>query len=94
MEIYCDSCFTFTHFHTWNFHIPKSSGVTIDWFKGKIAGKSHISRENLWFPVDSPLVVNPLSVTTHKHFSHGPDPGPTALLSWSRLWTRRKRSGT
>ena len=28
---------------------------SIDWFKGKITGKSHISRENLWFPVDFPL---------------------------------------
>ena len=28
---------------------------TIDWFKGKITGKSHISLENLWFPVDFPL---------------------------------------
>ena len=29
--------------------------VSIDWLKGKIAGKSHISWENLWFPVDFPL---------------------------------------
>ena len=28
---------------------------SIDWFKGKITGKSHISRENLWFPADLPL---------------------------------------
>ena len=28
---------------------------SIDWFKGQIAGKSDISWENLWFPVDSPL---------------------------------------
>ena len=28
---------------------------SIDWFKGKITGKSHISWENLWFPVDFPL---------------------------------------
>ena len=26
-----------------------------DWFKGTINGKSHISWENLWFPVDVPL---------------------------------------
>jgi len=24
----------------------------MDWFKGKITGKYHISWENLWFPVD------------------------------------------
>ena len=30
-------------------------GSSIDWFKGKITGKSHISWENLWFPVDFPL---------------------------------------
>ena len=28
---------------------------SIGWFKGKITGKSHISWENLWFPVDFPL---------------------------------------
>ena len=28
---------------------------SIDWFNGKITGKSHISWENLWFPVDFPL---------------------------------------
>ena len=34
---------------------PKRSIESIDWFKGKITGKSHISWENLWFPVDFPL---------------------------------------
>ena len=29
--------------------------MSIDWFKGKNTGKSHISWENLWFPVDFPL---------------------------------------
>ena len=28
---------------------------SIDWFKGKITGKYHISWENLWFPVDFPI---------------------------------------
>ena len=28
---------------------------SIDWFKGKITGKSQFSWENLWFPVDFPL---------------------------------------
>ena len=28
---------------------------SIGWFKGKITGNSHISWENLWFPVDFPL---------------------------------------
>ena len=28
---------------------------SIHWFKGKITGKSNISWENLWFPVDFPL---------------------------------------
>ena len=28
---------------------------SIDWFKGKITGSSHISWENLWFPIDFPL---------------------------------------
>jgi len=27
----------------------------MDWFKGKITGKPHISWGNLWFPVDFPL---------------------------------------
>ena len=29
--------------------------ISMDWFKGKIAGKSNFSWENLWFPVDFPL---------------------------------------
>ena len=37
---------------SWFLHSSLSS---IDWFKGKITGKSHISWENLWFPVDFPL---------------------------------------
>ena len=32
-----------------------SSQISIDWFKGKITGKSHISWESLWFPVDFPF---------------------------------------
>ena len=43
-------------------HRPKLKGhgwflkeFSIDWVKGKITGKSHISRENPWFPVDFPL---------------------------------------
>ena len=28
---------------------------SIDWFKGKITGKSHSLWESLWFPVDFPL---------------------------------------
>ena len=28
---------------------------SIDWFQGKITGKSYISWENLWFPVGFPL---------------------------------------
>ena len=28
--------------------------MSMDWFEGKITGKSHISWENLWFPVDFP----------------------------------------
>ena len=35
----------------WNFSIF----LSIDWFKGKITGKSHISWENPWFTVDFPL---------------------------------------
>ena len=29
--------------------------VSIGWFKGKFTGKSHISWEHLWFPVDFPF---------------------------------------
>ena len=32
-----------------------SKNQSIDWFKGKNTGKSHISWENRWFPVDFPL---------------------------------------
>ena len=31
-----------------------ATDVSIDWFKGTITGKSHISWENLWFAVDVP----------------------------------------
>ena len=33
------------------------SGVlmSMDWFKGQIAGNPHIYWENLWFPIDFPL---------------------------------------
>ena len=39
---------------------------SIDWFKGKITGKSHISWENLWFPVDVPL-SQPIESTFLNH---------------------------
>jgi hypothetical protein len=29
--------------------------ISMDWFKGKFTGKTHIYWENLWFPVDFPL---------------------------------------
>ena len=29
--------------------------MSIDWFKGKFTGRSHISWENPWFPVDFPF---------------------------------------
>ena len=38
---------------------------SIDWFKGKISGKSHISWENLWFPVDFPS-SQPIEKHTNK----------------------------
>ena len=37
-------------FELWMEHV-----YSIDWFQGKNAGKSHISLENPWFPVDFPL---------------------------------------
>ena len=37
---------------------------TIDWLKGKITGKSHVSWENLWFPVDFFPSTNPLIFTS------------------------------
>ena len=41
----------------WIFTEPGGCPImrSIDWFKGKITGKSQISWENLWFPVDFPL---------------------------------------
>ena len=38
---------------------------SIDWFKGQITGKSHISRDNLWFPVDFPL-SQPINSMLHR----------------------------
>ena len=45
------------------------SGNSIDWFKAKSTGKSHISWENLWFPVDLPLSqpIDPLITPGIKH---------------------------
>ena len=34
---------------------------SIDWFQGKIRGKSHISWEDLWFPVKIFPSTNPLN---------------------------------
>jgi len=41
----------------------------MDWFKGKFAGKSHISWENLRFPVDFPLNQS-IEITTNKQQQH------------------------
>ena len=38
---------------------------SIDWPKGNITGKSHVSWENLWFPVDFPL-SQPIDELLHK----------------------------
>ena len=32
--------------------LPIGLFESIDWFKGKMTGKSYISWENLWFPID------------------------------------------
>ena len=42
-------------------HLVDMSGDSIDWFKEKITGKSHISWENLWFPVKNFPSTNPFS---------------------------------
>ena len=36
--------------------VSAATVVSIDWFKGKITGKSHIPWENLWFPLDFPFI--------------------------------------
>ena len=47
--------------------------ISIDWFKGKIAGKSHISWENLWFSVDFPL-SQPIDIQIlEKHIIRSPE---------------------
>ena len=48
----------------------------MDWFKGKVAGKSHISWENLRFPVDFPLNQS-IEITTNNNsiFSYQQDMG-------------------
>ena len=38
-----------------NMSIYSKMRQSIGWFKGKIAGNSHTSWENLWFPVYVPL---------------------------------------
>ena len=41
----------------WHSEVTRLRGwlKPMDWFKGKITGKPHISWENQWFPVDFPL---------------------------------------
>ena len=49
------------HISTYMIHPdPSWSIYSIDWFKAKNTGNSNFSWENPWFPVDFPLVVNPL----------------------------------
>ena len=57
---FCRSCPIVSHSQNPNLDDPllsrsQQSQVSIDWFKGKITGKSHISLENRWFPVDFPF---------------------------------------
>ena len=50
---------------TWQF--SHRGQASIDWFKGKNTGKSHISWENLWFPVFFPVnqpIESPLRLRT------------------------------
>ena len=50
----------------------------MDWFKGKFTGKSHISWENLWFPVDFPLNQSIISMQNQPD-SHRSTPWRSAL---------------
>ena len=45
--------------------------VSIDWLKGNITGQSHISWENLWFPVDFPL-SQPIDQRVTEHVEKSP----------------------
>ena len=44
---------------------PMCLKQSMDWFKGKIAGKPHIYWENLWFPVDFPLNQSIETIVNH-----------------------------
>ena len=41
--------------------------ISIDWFKGQITGTSHISWENLWFPVSIFPSTTPSNIATDLH---------------------------
>ena len=53
----------------------------IDWFNGTFTRKSHISWENLWFPVDFPFFVIPLNLPCTKRIS------ARHLIHWSATRT-------
>ena len=58
----------------------------MDWFKGKSAGKPHISWENLWFPVNSlkPIQSNIFQAQNQRLVSGAPAAPARCCYSWAQ----------
>ena len=69
-----------------------SSILSLDWFKGKYAGKPHMSWEKQWFPVDFPLnqsnglafvMVGVSDTKNHPLFLPNVGPSTATRLHWA-----------
>ena len=73
------------------FSFQHSNYMSIDWFKRKITGQSHISWENLWFPVKIFPSTNPLNISTDPSPAFGVQHEPLEIAGGRRLcaalWT-------
>ena len=76
---------TFQTTHTCHIPAEPEHHISIGWFKGKITGNSHISWENLWFPVDFPL-NQPIDYS-QGHQSQCPRPSKPSSAAGRRTWS-------
>ena len=77
---------------------------SLDWFKGKMTGKSHISWENLWFSVEFPLSqptdIRCWNFPTNSLYRLASERRPESLRRSLRAagesvaWVRRRGRGT
>ena len=77
----------------WIFTEPGGCPImrSIDWFKGKNTGKSQISWENLWFPVDFPLSQTTEGGVNMPNLSNRIQPAHHGALTAAHLDRARNR---